>query len=104
MAQAGLRTVPPLDSPAALKPFLRFSHKVPRPALRAARRVLDNEPEYRSRVLTVATDELVGEAGMLFLQRPDGWETRIDELRAAETPVDEQTRTNRHDRQLERRL
>ena len=104
MAQAGLRTVPPLDSPAALKPFLRFSHKVPRPALRAARRVLDNEPEYRSRVLTVATDELVGEAGMLFLQRPAGWETRIDELRAAETPVDEQTRTNRHDRQLERRL
>ena len=74
VAQAGLRTVPPLDAPVALRPFLGFTHKVPAPALRAARKVLDSDPQYRDRVAIVATEELVGEAGMLMLSRPDGWE------------------------------
>ena len=104
VAQAGLRTIPPLEPPAALKPFLHFTHKVPGPALRAARRVLDQEPDYRDRVLTVATDELVGEAGMLLLQRPEGWEARLDELQSAQVPADDDAGPTKHDRQLERRL
>jgi hypothetical protein len=104
VAQAGLRTVPPLDPPVPLKPFLGFTHRVPGPALRAARRVLDDDPDYRERVLVVATDELVGEAGMQFLKRPEGWDARIEELRAQRSPADEDPGTSRNQRQLERRL
>ena len=104
VAQAGLRTIPPLEPPAALKPFLHFTHKVPGPALRAARRVIDQEPDYRDRVLTVATDELVGEAGMLLLQRPVGWEARLEELQSAPAPADDDAGPTKQDRQLERRL
>lgn len=103
VAQAGLRTVPPLEPPSALKPFLRFTHKVPGPALRVARTVLDADADYRARVAIVATEELVGEAGMVFLLRSDGWEARLAELRQAE-PTAHDARPTKHDRQADRKL
>ncbi len=74
VAQTGAKVVPPLDPPAALRPFLQFTAKVPAAAFRAARRVLDEDPLFRARVATVATEELVGRAGSLYVRRPDGWE------------------------------
>ena len=104
VAQAGLRTVPPLEPPSALKPFLRFTHKVPGPALRVARSVLDADVGYRARVAIVATEDLVGEAGMVFLLRSDGWEARLAELRTEAAPTAHDARPTKHDRQAERKL
>ncbi len=81
VAQVGLRAVPPLEPPVSLKPFLRFTHKVPRPALRVARKVLDTDEAYRQRVCLVATEELIGAGGMLFVTRPEGWEEQLADLR-----------------------
>ena len=104
VAQAGLRTVPPLEPPSALKPFLRFTHKVPGPALRVARTVLDADVDYRARVAIVATEDLVGEAGMVFLLRSEGWEARLAELRTEAEPMAHDARPTKNDRQADRKL
>ena len=80
VAQAGQRVTPAVQAPAVLRPYLRFTHKVPGPALRVARRVLDEDDEWRARVALVATDELVGRAGTLYAQRPEDWAQQYDEL------------------------
>ena len=104
VAQAGLRTHPPLTAPTGLRRFLGFTHRVPPPALRAARRVLDDDPDYRGRVALVATEELVGEAGMLYLTRTDGWEERLDSLASSSEADDSGGAHGRDERRLERRL
>ncbi len=91
VAQTGLRMVPRVDPPAGLKPFLGFTNRVPSAALRAARHVLDNDHVFRERVATAVTDELVGEAGVLFAERDEGWSVRFAELVAVEMAEDRST-------------
>ena len=64
----------------ALRPFVQFTAKVPAAAFRAARRVLDEDPMFRARVATVATEELVGQAGSLYVRRPEGWEATFRDV------------------------
>ena len=80
VAQTGTRVVPPLEPPLALRPFVQFTAKVPAAAFRAARRVLDEDPMFRARVATVATEELVGQAGSLYVRRPEGWEATFRDV------------------------
>ena len=103
VAQTGERASPPLTAPPLLRPFLHFTRRIPPPALRAARRVLEDDQTYRERVASVVTDELVGRAGVLFATRPEGWE---DELAALSVASEESGATgpSKDDRKLERRL
>jgi predicted RNA-binding protein with PIN domain len=78
VARAGEEATPAEPPPTALRPFLQFA-KLPRPALTAARRVLDNDDEFRARVLDAVTESDVGRSGWIYLARPEGWE---DELAA----------------------
>ena len=70
------------DAPAAaqprasLKPYLRFQ-KLPPAALGPVRRAVESDEEFRQRVAAVATEELVGRPGWLWLHRPDGWEDEL---------------------------
>ncbi len=101
VAQAGLRSKPVFEPPPALRRYLGFTHRVPPPALRAARSVLDSDADYRARVRLVATEELVGSAGMAFLDRLEGWESLI----AGEDPQKtDETDEPATDRRLARRL
>ena len=104
VAQAGQRVNPPVTAPAPLRPYLRFTHKVPTPALRVARRVLDNDEEWRARVALVVTDELVGRAGVIFAQRPPGWEQELDTLRSDARGLLESTVSEAAGRDAQRRL
>ena len=79
VARAGEDATPIEPPPPALRPFLHFA-KLPRPALVAARRVLDSDDEFRSRVLDTVTEGDVGRSGWLFLTRPEGWEKELAEL------------------------
>lgn len=81
VARTGKPADPPAPPPVALRPFLEF-RKLPRRALDAARRVLDDDEEFRARVREVVDLEVVGEAGRLFLERPEGWRERYEELAA----------------------
>lgn len=88
MARVGASAVPPVEAPGPLRRYLRFQ-KLPPAALEAARRVIDADEAFRLRVreAVVAAAEaapgeggvegLVGEAGWLLIDRPDGWEDRL---------------------------
>lgn len=81
VARAGERTSPPLPVPAGLRPFLGF-RRLTGPALDATRRVLDEDGAFRDRVAAAVAVGDVGEAGWLFLARPDGWQERLSSLLA----------------------
>ena len=81
VARAGDEATPIEPPPPALRPFLHFA-KLPRPALVAARRVLDADDEFRARVLDAVTESDVGRSGWIYLARPDGWEDELAALLA----------------------
>jgi predicted RNA-binding protein with PIN domain len=78
-AAAGAKLRPPLSFPTELKRFLRF-HKLPPAALAQVRAAVDADEEFRKRLATVATTELIDEVGVLWLSRPDDWEQAIADL------------------------
>jgi predicted RNA-binding protein with PIN domain len=81
VARAGEEATPSEPPPPALRPFLHFA-KLPRPALVAARRVLDADEEFRARVLDAVTESDVGRSGWIYLARPEGWEDELAALLA----------------------
>jgi predicted RNA-binding protein with PIN domain len=76
IAAAGAKVRPPLPFPVQLKPFLRF-HKLPPTALKQVRAAVEGDDEFRRRLASVATIELIDHVGVLWLSRPDGWEETI---------------------------
>ena len=79
VARAGLEATPPVPPPPPLRPFLSFRRLSGR-ALERARRVLDEDEEFRTRVRDAVDRDDVGEAGWLLLDRPDGWDDRLGEV------------------------
>ena len=79
IAAAGTKLRPPLPFPPELKPFLKFT-KLPVKALRDVRRAVESDPGFLGKLATVAVPELVDDAGMLWLTRPDGWLAGLVEL------------------------
>jgi predicted RNA-binding protein with PIN domain len=82
VAVAGARLRPPLPVPPSLKRYLKFQ-KLPSAALPVVRHAIEADDEFRQRVGAVATDDLAGRAGALWLSRPDGWEGELATLAAA---------------------
>ncbi len=82
VAVTGARARPPVPPPSALRPYLRLQ-KLPAAARGPVRRSVEADAEYRERVAAVASEELVGRAGWLWLHRPDGWEVELGELATA---------------------
>ncbi len=73
VARLGEGEVPVVPAPAALRPFLSFA-RLPPTAQALALRVVDEDEAFRQRVRDAACAEDVGEAGWLFLCRPEGWQ------------------------------
>lgn len=87
VAKAGTKQRPPVSPPEVMRGAMR-SAKLPATEVGNVRRALDGDEAFRSRVGAAATDaELLGELGMLWLTRPEGWRRRLSEmLRAAAVP------------------
>jgi predicted RNA-binding protein with PIN domain len=85
VARQGEADDPVAPAPTALRPFLAFA-KLPPAALEAARRVLEDDAEFRARVLVAAGEDEheLGRPAWLWLARPEGWEHELAEL--ATTP------------------
>jgi predicted RNA-binding protein with PIN domain len=96
VAAAGAKLRPPLAFPSELKRFLRF-HKLPPTALSQVRAAIDGDEDFRKKLASVATTELVDEVGVLWLSRPDGWEQAIVDL-LPQKPVDDETALRREER------
>jgi predicted RNA-binding protein with PIN domain len=85
-----------LPFPSGLKRFLRF-HKLPPTALSEVRAAVDGDDVFRGRLASVATADLVDEVGVLWLSRPDGWESAITGL-IPDKAVDDQAALRREER------
>jgi predicted RNA-binding protein with PIN domain len=103
VARAGEAATPAQPAPQALKRFLNFA-RLPIPALDVARRVLDEDDGFRQRVAAAVGQADVGEAGWLWLTRPEGWEARVDELRKRMQDLEHHEREERTERDAQRRL
>ncbi len=96
VAAAGAKLRPPLAFPSELKRFLRF-HKLPPTALAQVRAAIDDDEDFRKKLASVATTELVDEVGVLWLSRPDGWEQAIIDL-LPQKPVDDEAALRREEK------
>lgn len=83
VAVLGSRQRPPLPVPSGLRPFLRFQ-KLPPAALGPLRRAVEADDAFRERIAAAADPAVVGEAGALWLRRPEGWQDDIAALVADE--------------------
>jgi predicted RNA-binding protein with PIN domain len=99
----GEEATPPVTAPGPIRKLLRFS-RLPDRALATVRRVLDDDPEFRSRVAEVATEEAVGRASWLWLTRPDGWEAELGRLEVEAARTATSARAEQEERSARRRL
>jgi predicted RNA-binding protein with PIN domain len=83
IARTNARGQPPLEVPGRLRPFLGFA-KLTNRALATARRVVEEDSEFRSHVARAVdmpnAERTLGRAGILWLSRPDGWEAELGAL------------------------
>ena len=79
VAKDGEEADPVSPAPAPLRRYLTFA-RLPVPALEVARRVVDDDADFRRRVADGTSADEVGEAGWLWLTRPEGWESRLGEV------------------------
>src|SRR5438309_1951147 len=103
VARQGEAAEPTEPAPAQLRRYLRFA-RLPAPALDIARRVVEEDDAFRERVAQQLTEDDVGEAGWLWLSRPDGWEERLEELRKHQQEHEHALHEERAEREAHRRL
>lgn len=103
VARAGERATPPTPAPGPLKRYLNFA-RLPDPALEVARRVLDDDAEFRARVAGSTTQGVVGDAGWIFLLRPEGWDADFDRMLQEAAAAEMAAKDERHERGAHRRL
>jgi len=103
VARAGEASEPSEPAPPALRRYLNFA-RLPAPALDIARRVIEDDEDFRRRVAEKLTEQDVGEAGWLWLTRPDGWEPRLEELRKKQQQAEHAVHDAKVERESQRRL
>jgi predicted RNA-binding protein with PIN domain len=94
----------PLPFPPEMKPFLKLQ-RLPASALATVRSALEADGEFLRRLGLVATGELVDPIGMLWLTRPDEWESQVADLLAQQAAereaADEASELRREQRRRE---
>ncbi|MFZ4812413.1 MAG: hypothetical protein ACOYL9_13825, partial [Ilumatobacteraceae bacterium] len=100
IAAVGQRLRPPLPFPPELRPFLKLN-RLPGKALAEVRRVVEVDDVYRTRLGAGAMPDLVGEAGMLWLQRPEGWVASLRALRESAEDDDVAVKLKRAEKRRE---
>ncbi len=104
VARTGETSSDPIEpAPAALRRYLNFA-RLPAPALDIARRVIDEDEAFRQRVAAQVTAETIGEAGWLWLARPEGWAPRFEELRKEHQQREHAAHDAKVERESQRRL
>jgi len=89
IAAAGVKHKAPLPIPAGLRPFLKVQ-RLPAKALGKVRDVVEADPTFRAAVARAAkvAPEMLDEASLLWLTRPEGWQQRLTEIAGAAEPAD----------------
>ncbi|MBW3614316.1 MAG: NYN domain-containing protein [Actinobacteria bacterium] len=104
VARADALDDPPVQPPRSLRPILTFS-RLPSSARQVVRRALDQDDGFRARVAAASGGEAsLGRASWLYLARPDGWESELEQLRAAAAEASSAGAEAREERSAQRRL
>jgi predicted RNA-binding protein with PIN domain len=103
VARAGDLADPPVPVPSVLRPVLGFARLNGR-ALAAARRALEGDDEFRSRVADSVDEPAVGRAAWLWLTRPEGWEEEFESGRVEAATAAEEAGASREVARLRRAL
>ena len=103
VAREGQKEKPSIDPPARLKQLLTFK-KFSERALGQVREVVEDDEEFRARVVEAVNEEKVGRLGWLWLARPDGWEQECAELSAAAEQQSEMAADAQSHQVLEQKL
>ena len=103
VARKGLKEKPPVDPPTRLKQLLTFK-KFSERALGQVRQVVEDDEEFRERVVEAISEEKMSRVGWLWLARPDGWEQECAELSAAAEQESEMAADAQSHQVLEQRL
>lgn len=103
VARAGEVAEPRVPAPPQLRRFFRFA-KLPDAALAVVRRVVESDEALRLRIrdLVAADPGVVGEAGWLFVDRPEGWEEAFGAIVAGAVEDAAASSSRRLERELER--
>lgn len=92
VARAAALAQPPVRPAGALRPLLGL-RRLPDRALATVRKVVEEDELLRRATAQATTEELVGRASWLYLQRAEGWEAALEEevatARAAEAEAEE---------------
>ncbi len=100
VARTGSEARPPIPPPASFRPFLRHAKWTPR-TMAAVRRVVDDDEEFRARVLAASEALPAGsltESSQLWLGRPAGWSARLESLVREIEQTDSQRRLDKEER------
>lgn len=81
LAHVGQKVRPAVVVPTALKPYLK-SQRLDAAGLRAVRRILVHDSEFRERVGSADMSHAVDELGTAWLRRAEGWEAEVRQLNA----------------------
>jgi predicted RNA-binding protein with PIN domain len=103
VARAGLTSDPIVPPPPALGRYLGFTKLGPR-ALGDIARIVGGDAEFRARVAAAVAGDDVGEAGWLWLTRPDGWQDALDEIVVRSEARDADEQAAKEERSATRRL
>ena len=81
MAREGQKFKPPMKYPKALDKYIKMS-RIAGKSLPGIRRAVEADELFRTRIAAGALPELVDPIGKLWLERPSGWESQVDQLAA----------------------
>lgn len=103
VARVGADRRPPVPSPGPLRPLLGFA-RLPERALATVKRCLDQDEDYRQRVVEAADETALGRVSWLWLTRPDGAAEELDGLVRQSVEKASESAGEKAERRAERRL
>ncbi len=103
MAREGLAADPVVPPPQALRRYLGFS-RLSSGALRAIARVVERDGAFRARVADAVDEAVVGRAGWLWLERPEGWADELADIEAEAAAQAEEDQRARDERSAVKKL
>lgn len=68
--------------------------KLPRRAITLAQQIIEEDADFRQRVASQATEDNVGQAGILWLYRPVGWASEFDQLTSSGAESEQESTTD----------
>src|SRR5579872_3289367 len=103
VAKVGSQARPPLPVPGRLRPIMRVA-RLPDRMLETVRQVVDDDTEFRERVVAAADEPVLGRPSWLWLVRPEGWQAELSELVARAAGAESGQQSRRDAQAAERRL